>query len=259
MAALPNLLTIGITFNTHDEDDKDHDTVLSVFVKNRSSDTSFSQNSSDFISNHLAFDEYELAGIYDVNPYLGRLENVSPGDGFGNGSSHTFFLELRTAPIPCGEIVLPVVDIYILPNVNDTWVFDYSVTLYFGYPGDASDSNHAYDISFSSNRNGVTGIILDQYNRNHSGLGTENLYANVQTFPKPSIDSVLTEVRLDFYTHDDDKDNDTQVDVHIVNRINDSIDEDMVIAKNILAGQSFGGGTLSSVTFSAGSLPLVTA
>lgn len=257
MPALPNLWTISITFNTHSEDDKDHDTVLSVFVKNRSSDTSFSENSSDFISNHMAYEQCDSAGIYDVNPYLARLENVSPGDGFGNGSSHSFNLELRTAPIPCGEIVLPVVDIHILPNGNDTWVFDYTVMFYFAEPGNQSDPNHVYDFGFFSNANGVTGIILDQDNRNYSGLGTENPHAISTTFASPSIDSLLTEVRLDFYTHNDDKDNDTQVDVHIVNRVNATVNQDIAIATNILAGQSFGTGSLNSITFSAGTLPLI--
>ena len=51
---MPNLQKVTITFNTHN-DDKDGNTILHVFVKNRSNNSSTPEQATDFISNLLAY------------------------------------------------------------------------------------------------------------------------------------------------------------------------------------------------------------
>ncbi len=47
---MPNLQKVTITFNTYG-DGKDEDTILHVFVKNRSNTSSTPEQATDFISN----------------------------------------------------------------------------------------------------------------------------------------------------------------------------------------------------------------
>ena len=239
---LPDLKSILITFNTNGDskDDRDPDTVLHVFIKNRSSDTSFVSDASDFISNHLAYLDYASKDPYEVNPYLASAEALSLGNGFGSGSSHQFEIALRKKPIPCREIVLPVIDIHILANGNDSWVFNYTVEFLFADPAIKDDPNHKYDFSFTSTADGVPWIALDNNYRNYSGIGTENPQAQVSApMEWPKSDSVLTRVTLDFLTRGDNKDPNTQFDVHIVNRVNATVEHDIAIAKNLLPGIQF--------------------
>ena len=245
---LPNLQQIQITFKTHGEDDRDADTVLHVFIKNRTSDTSWSNNNSDYISNFLAWESYVgtpttpdnpggAAGTdpFDRNPYLAYGENLAAGVQFGNGSSFTYNLPLRPTPILCHEILLPVVNIHILPNGNDTWVFDYTVHFYFADPQNPTP----YDFSFSSGTNGESGIILSQDNRNYVGIGTENLNQLVAPRQIPDTDSVLTKIGIDFITSSGSKLPATQLNVHIVNRINATTPSvDMGDGQNLFAGQT---------------------
>ena len=77
-------------------------------------------------------------------------------------------------------------------------------------------------MEYSSNNNGMTGIILDQSNRNYSGICTENTMISIPAPLKPDTTAVLAAVTLTFATHDDNKDKDTVLNVHIVNRLNAS-------------------------------------
>jgi len=124
-----SLLTkVSIRFVTHN-DNKDHDTVLNVSVKNRVS---------IFLSEDLA-EGLNLGG---------DMEFVDP-------STHSFDLVLKSNTITLKDISLPIVNIHIQPNGHDRWIFDYTVSLVF------DDGK-----SFSSTK---TGIVLDQDNRDYSG------------------------------------------------------------------------------------------
>jgi phospholipase C len=251
MPILPNLYQIRITFNTHGEDDRDSDTVLHVFIKNRTSDTFFSNNNSDYISNLLAWQKYvgtpatpEAPGgasgtdPFDRDPYLAYGENLAASVAFGNGSSFWYEVPLRPTAIPCGEIILPVVNIHILPNGDDTWVFDYTVKFYFADPLKPDDPNHAYDFSFSSSTNGESGIILSHNNRNYVGIGTENPHRPVVSLPKPNTDSVLTNIGIDFITSSGSKLPATQLNVRVANRVSATVSLDMGGGQNLFNGEA---------------------
>src|SRR5205807_1553510 len=105
---------------------------------------------------------------------------------------------LRSKPIPLEEIILPVVNIHILPNGSDQWIFDYTITFLF---------DDLRTFSASSTTNGVTGIILDQDNRNYSGICVENPFF---TLPPPSNsirlqDIVLPVVFINIAPHESDR------------------------------------------------------
>jgi phospholipase C len=234
------LQKVTMTFNTHN-DNKDHDTVLHVFVKNRSNTTSTPEGATDFISNLLAFRRHEQTP-WDINPYLAHAVSLAQGTTFDDPSSHTFDIPLRSTPIPLEEIVLPVVNIHILPNGSDRWIFSYTITFLF-------DDGRSF--SASSDNNGVTGIILDQNHRNYSGIGVENPFITLPTLAKPAMAAVLTEATITFFTTDDDdnnKDHDTQLNVHIVNRLSASSSRDIAIGLDLFKGREFGRKSVNTVT-----------
>jgi Phosphoesterase family/Ricin-type beta-trefoil lectin domain-like len=231
---MPNLTGASITFNTHD-DNKDSDTIVHVFVKNRLSTSQTPEQSSDFLSNWLAFRRYEPDGDLsddDNNPYLATFVGIGANTTFDDPSSNNFPLALRSGTISGDDIVLPVVNIHILTNGNDRWIFDF--TLEFTFDNGATTS-------FSSNVDGIRGIILDQDNRNYSGICTEN---TVRTIPlpvpiKPVTNSLLKKVTLEFATYNDNKNSDTRLNVHITNRLSATSAQDIAIGLNILPGQEF--------------------
>ena len=231
---MPNLSGVSITFNTHN-DNKDSDTIVHVFVKNRLNTSLSPEHNSDFVSNWLTYQRYEASGdLADdgSNPYLATGIGLGAGVTFDDPSSHEFSLALRSSTINADDIVLPVVNIHILTSGNDRWIFDYNMVFTF---------DNGASFSFSSNVGGVKGIILDQDNRNYSGICIEN---PVRTIPipapiKPATNSVLKKVTLEFATHNDNKDADTRLNVHITNRLNATSAQDIAIGLNILAGQEF--------------------
>ena len=237
---MPNLQKVTITFNTHN-DNKDGDTILHVFVKNRSNTSSTPEQATDFISNLLAYQGHEVTGPWDINPYLAFAESLAEGTSFDDPSSHTFDIPLRSTPIPLEEVILPVVNIHILPHGYDRWIFSYTITFLF-------DDGKTF--SASSNTNGVTGIILDQDNRNYSGICVENPFITLPPLSKPQIDAVLTQVTLTFGTHNDNKDPDTQLNVHIVNRLSASSSQDIAIGLDLLKGQEFLNPSTKTIVFS---------
>ena len=158
-----HLQRMTVTFHTHN-DNRDADTVLHVFVKNRSSSTATPEGSSSYIANLMEWRRLEqLAsqGRFDHNPFLGYAEALAPGLAFEDGSTFTFDIPLRTQPVPMQEIELPTLSVHILPYNNDRWIFDYEVSFHF-----ADGRSFAY----SSKDVGLQGVILDQDNRDHSGL-----------------------------------------------------------------------------------------
>jgi hypothetical protein len=222
----PVLQTITLALHTQD-DDLDNNTLLNIFVKNRSSDSSNPEGPTDYIGNFMAYQQHD-ADWYSANPYLGFARNASNGQNLTNNSTTQINIPLRSKPIPLEEIVLPVVNIHILPHGNDTWKFDYTITF-------TLDDGRQFP--WSSNTNGITGFILDQDNLNYSGICTE-----IQPVPastKPVTGSVLTGVTIEFNTHNDDKNSSTQINIHIVNRLNATSSQDISVATDVDSGQAF--------------------
>ncbi len=221
-----------IRFDTHD-DNKDYSTAVHVFLKTRKSDSSNPNSNPTYLSNSTALARYESTGTLDgagPNRYLASGIYLGFGSDFFTGSSHTFDLELFSEDISVNDVVLPEIDIHILADGQDQWIFDYMVTLYF--------DEGSY--SFTSSINGVNGIILDQSNRNYTGIGTENPLRSI-TDPiivKPTMAAVLTKIKLEFATYDY-KSGDTTVNVHLVNRLVGGQEQDMLIAVNLFPGQAF--------------------
>ena len=123
----PVVESITIDFHTYD-DDLDDDTVLHVFVKNRASDSSDSAGASTYVANLQSYQDHD-ADWFGKNPYLGCAVNASQGQNFENDSTHTVDISLRSKPIPVEELLLPAVNIHILANGDDTWKFDYTLTI----------------------------------------------------------------------------------------------------------------------------------
>lgn len=225
-----NLKNIQITFNTHN-DNKNASTVLHVFVKNRRPDTSTPMGPADYITNYLAYNFNERSNFAGINEFLAYGENIGAGTAFDDPSSHTFDIAPRSTPVPNEEIFLPVVYIHILADDSDRWIFSYTITFFF------DDGKSQF--SFSSDFNGVTGIILDQDNRNYYGICVENPFNTMPAVYHPQSDLVLTQVKMLFNTHDDDKNSSTTLNVHIVNRLNATTSQDILVATNIFPGQAF--------------------
>ena len=123
------LTAVKIRFVTHN-DNKDHDTILNVTVRNRVN---------LFLSEDLA-EGLNLGG---------DMEFVDP-------STHEFNLALKSTTTTLADISLPLVNIHIQPKGHDRWIFDYTVSLIF-------DNGK----SFSSNK---TGVVLDQDNKDFTGV-----------------------------------------------------------------------------------------
>jgi Phosphoesterase family/Ricin-type beta-trefoil lectin domain-like len=239
----PHLKDVSITFNTHG-DDKAASTVLHVFVRNRASTSQTPEGANDFISNWLALQRYQSIGDLndgDRNPYLAYGLDLAKPDppvplfttiGFDDPSSHTFSLQLTSDTIAAEEIDLPAVDIHILTD-DDRWIFDYSITFTF-------DDTSAFTYSSKAD-GGINGIILDQDNHNYSGICSENPFRRIEPLVKAPTSSVLKKVTIEFVTNKDNKDADTRLNVHIVNRLGATSDQDIAIGLDLLPGQEFPG------------------
>lgn len=207
----PVVQSITIDFHTLN-DDLDHNTELHVFVKNRRSDSSDPD-----------------ADWYSKNPYLGYAMNASQGKTLDDNSTHRVQVQLRSQPIPFEELLLPAVHLHILTVGDDRWKFDYTLTITL--------NDGTVLPPFHSNINGLTGIILDQDNRNYYGICSD-----VRPTPPraaPATDAKLTGVIIEFHTHNDDKKDDTKLGIHIVNRVSATVSRDIVVANGVAAGQSF--------------------
>jgi phospholipase C len=244
--AKPILTNVAITFITHN-DDKNNDTVLHIFVKNRRSDTSLNVGQCDYITDHLAYQETQRPNFAGINPYLAVGEDLQHGVEFSNNSSITFDIPLRPQPVPMEEIVLPVVNIHILPANNDTWKFSFVIDFIFDY---------APSFNWSSDFNGLTGIILDQDHLDYCCICTENPNLPGPPIYHPVTEAVLTQVKMVFSTHGDNKNDDTVLNIHIVNRLGPSSSQDIAIGNDVVHGQEFKDPSLNTVTFGEGGLPL---
>jgi phospholipase C len=238
---MPKLTGVSITFTTHD-DNKDFDTVLHVFVKNRLNTTDGSDQNNTFISNLLASQRYLDTGDLGDRaggPYLAYGIGLAADQEFDDPSTHTFDLTLMPDPVTLDDIVLPAVNVHIVPNGNDRWIFDYTVTFSF-------DDNTSS--TFSSSDAGLPGVILDQDNKNYSGICAE-----LRPLPAPArpvTKSFLRKVTLDFVTHNDNKDGDTRLDVAIVNRLDATSSTAIAVGFDLFSGEEFtDGGPVHSVSW----------
>jgi phospholipase C len=244
---MPNVHKIAINFRTHNEN-KDDDTILHVFLKNRSTSTATPEGECDFITNNLAFDRFNDPNYAGINPYLGRAVDALHGTEFKDPSAHEVDLQLRARPIPLSEIELPVVNVHILPNGNDRWIFSYTISFFF--------DDGSTPLVYSSDVDGVTGIILDQDNRDYSGICADNTRVPPRAPYKLQSNAVLREVTVNFYTHDDNKDHDTVVNLHLVNRLSTTSNQDIAIGLDVLKGTEFKTGSIHGVLFGQNGLPL---
>lgn len=222
----PVVEKITIDFHTLD-DDLDDDTVLHAFVKNRTSDSTSSGGATSPEANAQAFSDHD-GDWFDKNPYLGKAINANTGN-FDDQSTNTVTLQLRSKPIPVEELQLPEVHLHILANGNDTWKFDYTLTI-------TLDDGTVLP-PYSSNVDDLSGIVLDQDNRNFYGIGSE--LAPRPQRPRPVTDDVLTGVTIEFKTHNDNKESDTTFGIHIVNRISATESPDIVVATGLGHGTEF--------------------
>lgn len=115
---MPLLTGVKIQFDTHNES-KDDDTVVHVFIKNRLNNTQGSESNTDFISNYLDLQRYLDTGDrhdHTSSPYLAYMVGLAAHEGFDEGSSHEFDLNLMPQPVSVEDIVLPVVNVHMLAN-----------------------------------------------------------------------------------------------------------------------------------------------
>ena len=231
---MPSLTGVNITFHTHNQE-KDPDTVVHVFVKNRLDTTQGSDGNTDFISNLLASQRYLDSGDlgdHAGGPYLAYGIGLAADFGFDDPSDHSFDLILMPDPVSLEDIVLPAVDVHILTHGNNRWIFDYTVTFSF----DDDTANFSYS---SKDDGGLPGIILDQDNRDYSGICRENPRVALPVPGRPVTKSFLRKVTLDFFTHDGNKDHDTQLDVEIVNRLNATSSTGITVGTDLFPGEEF--------------------
>jgi phospholipase C len=229
------LTDVSITFHTHN-DDKNDSTVLHVFVKNRSANSQTPESNTDFISNWLALQRYLDPATGDLNdldrnPYLAYGVHLAPGVTFDDPGTNTFSLTLSSDSIDARDIVLPVVNVHILTDDADRWIFDYTVTFTF-------DDTSAFSYS-SKDNGGIDGIILDQDNHNHSGICWENPFAEVEPLDVPVTDAVLKKVTIEFATSQDNKNSGTGINIDIYNRLSKTERQEIAIGRNLFKGQEF--------------------
>ena len=238
------LLRASITFHTHD-DDKDSASEVFVFIKNRMSNTRTPQTATDYVEHLFEWDRYQPGGDLSIgkkNPYIARGRFLGAGAQFGIGewdSLATFQLELASDLIDVNDVLLPEVSVCLVTDpagigTGDTWIFDYTVKLSFDIG----------DFIFSSTDTGPRGIILDQDNPNHCGIGREN---DLRTEAAPATsalvsDAVLQRIQVIFHTHagdDRNKNADTHLTVRVTDRRSESHFVDLALGSDLFPGDEF--------------------
>ena len=223
----PVLQSITIDFHTYD-DDLDHDTELHIFVKNRRSDSSEPDGPSTYVANLQAYEDHD-GDWFRKNPYLGYAINASQGKTFEDHSTHRVDIKLRSQPIPVGELLLPAVHLHVLTTGDDEWKFDYTLTITL--------EDGTVLPPFHSKIHGLDEIVLNQDRRNYYGICSDVGPTPART--KPATDAVLTGVTIEFHTHDDNKDHDTRLNIHIVNRVNATSSQPIAGDDDLAKGKQF--------------------
>jgi hypothetical protein len=101
----PVVQSIAIDFHTTDDDLND-DSLLHIFIKNRSNDSSDSEGASTFVANLQAYQDHD-ADWFGKNPYLGCAINASQGHGFDNDSTNRVMIGLRRSRSPSKSSCFP--------------------------------------------------------------------------------------------------------------------------------------------------------
>lgn len=114
--------TVSSTFTTLTSSPLVH-----VFVKNRRSDTSFSESNADFVSNYLAWKAVEASPLIDINPYLGTALGINNVPLFGAPAGPPIDIPLRSQPILADEVILPIVDVHLYSASYGVWTFNYTI------------------------------------------------------------------------------------------------------------------------------------
>ncbi len=212
-------------------DDLDDDTQLHIFVKNRKSDTSDSGDPGSLAQHIQNYADAEN-NWFEKNSYMGCALFANVGGGFADGDTRRVNISLPKKPIPVEELNLPQIIIFIIPKGDDTWKFEYTVTI-------TLDDGTQFP-AFGSNVNGITGIIMDQDNSSYSGIGTE---LNPRQLPPSSQEQyevpILSRATIEFKTHNNDKSSTTVVNVHIVNRKSGAESQDISVVSDIATNQYF--------------------
>ncbi len=212
-------------------DDLDDETQLHIFMKNRNIDTSDSGDPGSLAQHIQDYADAEN-NWYEKNPYLGCALCANVGGGFGDGDTRRVNIVLRKKPIPVEELNLPQIFVFIIPRGDDTWKFEYTVTITL------DDGTQLPP--FGSNVNGITGVIMDQDNPSYAGIGTE--LNPTQQPTKPLVQDkgpLLTRATIEFKTHNNDKSETTAVNIHIVNRKSSSASQDISVVSDIAPNQKF--------------------
>jgi hypothetical protein len=229
---MTNLTEITVSFVTHRLDAGSPFTpkvgLVHVFLMNRSADTSRPVASSDLISDHLAYEEADAKGLFDINPFLGRLPPLAlPID-----AATPYVVQLRRQPIPIEELTLPVIAVHLQTPFPLVWSF--TCTLIFRFDDGTS-------LAWSSDADGITSIRLDNECPNYLGICREA--CTPVPVPRPASSPVyLTSVTVDIGTSDSGhaerkKLADTRVHVHIANRLSATKSQDIAIARDLLVGR----------------------
>ena len=240
----PVVQKITIDFHTHNDDLND-DTLLHIFIKNRKSDSSDSSGAGSHQANLQSYREHD-ADWFGKNPYLGCAINAGKGQSFGNDSTHSVDIRLRSQPIPVEELLLPEVNLHILAKSSDTWRFDYTLTI-------TLDDGTVLP-PYNSNINGLTGIVLNQDSRDYSGICAE--FRPIPAPIKPLTNTFLTGITIEFHTHNDDKNSDTALNIHIVNRTSATNSTDISVATDLDKGRTFTDSSDISQSYNRIDLPL---
>jgi phospholipase C len=226
--------SITVDFKMHDDGGLDDETQLHLFIKNRSSDNSDSGDPgslSQHIQNYADAEEH----WYEKNPYLGCALCANVGGGFDEGDTKRVTISLRSKPIPVEELNIPEILIFIVAKGDNTWKFEYTVTITL------EDGTH---FAFESNVNGITGIILDQDNSNYSGIGNEINNRRPSSPPHGQYKGpLLNRATIEFKTHDEAKSVNTFVNIHIVNRKSNNESQDISVISDIATFENFDKGT----------------
>jgi phospholipase C len=241
------LVGARITFTTH-EDDLETDSYLSVFVRNQPPDGSVVLRQRDLIGNRLAWERHQEAPLTDRNPFLAAGGPFGVGEGWDEGSTHgPFPLGLPLTPVLRQDVGIPVVDVHLLTDGSDRWMFSWVLNLEF------SDGTV---VTSRSDTDGVAGVVLDQDNLDHMGLGIEDLGVVRPPRQVPDSGAVLTEVTVAFHTRGDTKEAATGVQVHVVDRRGPTQHRSIATALGLFAGEGLDTGSVHAVAFGAGGLPL---
>ena len=241
------LVSARITFTTHD-DDLETDSYVNVFVRNQPPDGTAVLHQRDLIGNQLDWERHLQAALTDGNPFLASGGPFGIGETWHEGSTHgPFRLVLSRTPLLRREVGIPVVDVHLLTDGSDRWMFSWTLDLEF------SDGTV---VTSTSDTDAVAGIVLDQDNLDHMGLGNEDVGVVRPPRQVPDTDAVLTEVMVAFHTRGDSKEKATGVRVHVVDRRGPTVHRSIAAALGLFAGEGLDEHSVRSVVFGAGGLPL---